>query len=76
MPHLTTLARLGELKRALETAVRVTKELAVSQTLTRLAGRDPERWNFVLDSLAASMEPAEMGSVLQVLTALDGALEN
>jgi hypothetical protein len=76
MPHLTTLGRLGELKRALETAVRVTKELAVNQTLTRLAAREPERWNFLLDSLAASMELGEMGSVLQVLTALDGALED
>lgn len=75
MPNLTTLARLQELKRALETAVRVTRELAVNQTLTRLAAREPDRWNLLLDSLAASVLPGEMGSVLQVLTALDGALE-
>ena len=76
MPQLTTLARLGELKRDLEAAVRVTKELAVNQTLVRLAAGDPERWNFLLDSLAAGMEPGEQGSMLQVLTALSGALED
>jgi hypothetical protein len=74
MPHITTLARLGELRRALTAAVRVTKELAMNQTMVRLAASDPERWNFLLDSLAAGMEPGEQGSVLQVLTALDGAL--
>ena len=76
MPHVTTLARLRELKRGLETAVRVTKELAMNQTLVRLAAGDPDRWNFVLDSLAAGMEPGEQGSMLQVLTALDGALKD
>jgi len=76
MPHVTTLARLGELKRGLETAVRVTKELALNQTLVRLAASDPERWNFLLDSLSAGMEPGEQGSMLQVLTALNGALED
>ena len=75
MPHVTTLARLGELRRALKTAVRLTKELAVNQTMVRLAASDPERWNFLLDSLSAGMEPGEQGSMLQVLTALDGALE-
>jgi hypothetical protein len=76
MPHLTTLARLRELKRSLDTAVRLTKELALNQTLTRLAASDPDRWNFLLDSLAAAMEPGELGSMQQVLTALDGALED
>ncbi len=76
MTSLPTFARLRELKGALETAVRVTKELAVNQSLTRLAARDPERWNLLLDSLAAGMEPGEQGSMLQVLTALDAALED
>jgi hypothetical protein len=76
MPHLPTLARLTELKRALERAVKVTKELAANRTLVRLAAEDPERWNLVLDSLSAGMEPGEMGSVQQVLTALATALED
>jgi len=76
MPHLTTLARLGELRRALQMAVQVTKELAMNQTMLRLAASDPERWNFLLDSLAAGTEPGEQGSMLQVLTVLDGALED
>lgn len=59
MPHLSKLTRLEELKRALETAVRMTKEPAVCQTLMGLAAQDPERWNFVLDSLSAGMEPGE-----------------
>ncbi len=75
MPHLLTLARLAELKRALEKAAEVTKELAANQSLVRLAAEDPERWNLVLDSLSASMEPGEMGSVQQVLSALAAALE-
>jgi len=74
MPHLPKLARLEELKRALETAVRMTKEPAVGQTLMGLAAQDPERWNFVLDSLSAGMEPGEMGSIQQVLTALSAAM--
>jgi hypothetical protein len=76
MPHLTTLARLRELKRALDRAVRMTKELAVNRTLVRLAAQDPERWNILLDSLAAGMEPGEMGSMLQILTVLDHTLED
>ena len=76
MPHLPTLARLEELKRALERAVEVTKELAANQSLVRLAAEDPERWNLVVDSLSAGMEPGEMGSVQQVLTALVAALED
>src|SRR2546430_7677391 len=73
MPQLTTLARLRELKRALETAVRVTKELAVNQTLTRLAARDPERWNFLLDSLAAGKEARGPGPLSPGLAALPPA---
>jgi hypothetical protein len=76
MTNLPKLARLLELRRALETAVRVTKELAVNQTLMRLAAQDPKRWNFLLDSLSAGMEPGELGSVQQVLTALSSALED
>ena len=76
MPHLPTLARLEELKRVLERAAEVTKELAANQSLVRLAAEDPERWNFVLDSLSAGMEPGEMGSVQQVLTALIAAMED
>lgn len=76
MPHLPKLARVEELKRALETAVRITKEPAVGQTLMGLAAQDPERWNFVLDSLSAGMEPGEMGSIQQVLTALSAAMED
>ena len=38
-------------------------------TLARLAADEPERWNFLLDSFAAGMEPGEQGSVCQVLTA-------
>jgi hypothetical protein len=75
MPELPRLARLNELQRALEAAVRVIRELAANSTLTRLAARDPERWNFLLDSLAAGMEPGEQGSILQILTALNCALE-
>jgi len=76
MPHVTTLARLAELRHSLETAVRVTRDLDANQTLVRLAAGELERWNFLLDSLAAGMEPGEQGSVCQVLTALDGALED
>ncbi len=76
MTSLPTLARLRELKGALETAVRVTKELALNQTLTGLAAREPERWNFLLDSLVAGMEPCEQGSIVQILTALDGTLQD
>jgi hypothetical protein len=76
MPHITTLARLQELRCALESALRVIKELAVNKTLVRLAASDPQRWNFLLDSLAAGMESGEQGSMLQVLTALDSALED
>jgi hypothetical protein len=76
MPNLPTRARLQELQRSLEAAVRTTKELAVNQTLVRLAAQDPERWNFLLDSLSAGMEHGELGSVQQVLTALSAALED
>ena len=76
MPNLPKLGRLQELKRVLETAVSVTRELAVNQTLVRLAAEDPERWNFVLDSLSAAMEPGDLGSVQQAFTALSAALED
>lgn len=76
MPNLPKLARLDMLRRTLQTAVRVTIELDANQTLVRLAAADPDRWNFLLDSLHAAMEPGEMGSVRQVLTALDAALED
>ena len=76
MTNLPTLARLRELKSALERAIGVTKELAVNQTLTRLAACDPDRWNFLLDSLAAGMEPGKLSSISQVLTALNGAQED
>jgi hypothetical protein len=76
MPNLPKLARLQELKRALETAAGVTRELDANHTLVRLAAEDPERWNMVLDSLSAAMEPGEMGSVQQTLTVLRAALEN
>ena len=76
MPKLPKLARLEELRRSLETAVKLTHELAVNRTLERFAAEDPERWNIVLDSLAATMEPGEMGSVQQVLVALTAALED
>ncbi len=75
MTNLPTLARLRELNRALETAVRMTKELAGNRAFERLAAQDPERWNLVLDSLTEGMEPGELGSVQQVLTALSAALE-
>jgi hypothetical protein len=39
----------------LGTALRVTKELAANRTLERLATHDPERWNFVRDSLGLTM---------------------
>jgi hypothetical protein len=76
MPNLPKLARLQELKRALETAAGVTRELDANRTLVRLAAEDPERWNLVLDSLSAAMEPGEMGSVQQTLTVLSAALED
>ena len=76
MPNLPKLARLQELRRALERAVGVTRELDANRTLVRLAAEDPERWNLVLDSLSAAMEPGEMGSVQQALTALSSALED
>jgi hypothetical protein len=76
MLNLPKLARLEELHRSLERTVEVTKELAVNRTLVRLAHEDPERWNVLLDSLSAAMEPGEMGSVQQVLTALSAALED
>lgn len=76
MPKLPKLARLEELRRSLETAVKVTRELEVNRTLVKFAAEDPERWNLVLDSLSATMEPGEMGSVQQVLTALSAALED
>lgn len=76
MPNLPKLARLDMLRRTLQTAVRVTIELDANQTLVRLAAADLDRWNFLLDSLHTAMEPGEMGSVRQVLTALDAALED
>lgn len=76
MRNLAKLARLQELKRALETAVGVTSELDANQSLVRFAAEDPERWNLVLDSLSAAMEPGEMGSVQQTLTVLSAALED
>ncbi len=76
MTNLPKMARLEELRRALEASVRLTKELTDDQTLTGLAGQDAERWSFVLDSLSAGMEPGEMGSVRQILTALSAALED
>ena len=76
MPNLPKLARLEELQRSLERTVAVTKELAENRTLVRLADEDPERWNVLLDSLSAAMEPGEMGSVQQVLTELSAALED
>lgn len=74
--RLPRLARLEELRTALETAVRVTRELAMNQTLERLATAEPDRWNIVLDSLSAGMEPGELGSMQQVLTALAAAMED
>jgi hypothetical protein len=76
MPNLPELALLGELRRSLVSTVQVTKELAVNRTLVRLADEDPEHWSVPLDSLSAAMEPAEMGSVQQVLIALSAALED
>jgi hypothetical protein len=76
MTSLPAFARLRELKGALETAVRVIKELAVNQSLSRLAAQDPEGWNFLLDSFAAGMEPGELGSIRQILAALEDALED
>jgi hypothetical protein len=76
MTTLPTFARLNELRRALETILRVTTELDVNQTLVRLAAQDPERWNYLLDSLSVAMEPGEIGTVQQVLTALIGAIED
>ena len=76
MPNLPKLARLEELRHSLERTVELTRELDVSRALPRLAGDDPERWNMLLDSLSAAMEPGEMGSVQQVLTALSAALED
>jgi hypothetical protein len=75
MPNLPKLARLQELKRSLETAVQLIRELAANRVLVRLAADDPERWNFVIDSLSAGMEPGDQGSMQQVLTALNAALE-
>jgi hypothetical protein len=49
---MPNLARLEELKRALETALRVTNELAANQTLVRLAAEDPERWGAVPEALS------------------------
>ena len=76
MPNLPKLARLEELRQSLERTVELTRELDVNRTLLRLADADPERWNMLLDSLSAAMEPGEMGSVQQVLTALSAALED
>ncbi|TMC03765.1 MAG: hypothetical protein E6J41_26565 [Chloroflexi bacterium] len=76
MPNLPTMARLEELRRSLERTVEVTRELAKNGTLVRFAEEDPERWNVLLDSLSAAMEPGDMGSVVQVLTALGAALED
>lgn len=76
MPKLPKLARLQLLTRSLETAARTIHELAATKTMERLATQEPERWNFVVDSLAAAMEPGEMGTVCQVLTALTAALED
>ena len=76
MPNLPKLARLQELRRALETVVRLTRELADNQSLMRMAADDPERWNFVIDSLSAAMEPGDQGTVRQALTALSAALDD
>jgi len=76
MPNLPKLGRLEELRQSLERTVELTRELDVNRTLLRLADGDPERWNMLLDSLSAAMEPGEMGSVQQVLTALSAALED
>jgi hypothetical protein len=76
MRNLAKLARLQELKRALETAVGVSRELDANQSLVRFAAEDPERWNLVLDSLSAAMEPGEMGSVQQTPTVLSAALDD
>lgn len=76
MTHLPKLARLEELRRALETAVKIANELAVKQALDRFAAQDPDRWNFVVDSLSAGMEPGEMGSMRQILVALTAAMED
>lgn len=76
MPNLPRLARLQTLHHSLETAVRVTEELAANESMVRLAAADPDRWNFVLDSLSAAMESGEMGSLRQVCTALGVALED
>lgn len=76
MPNLPRLARLQTLHHSLATAVRVTEELAANESMVRLAAEDPDRWNFVLDSLSASMESGEMGSLRQVCTALGAALED
>ena len=76
MPKLPKLARVEELRLSLERTVHLTMELARNRTLVRLADEDPERWNVLLDSLSAAMEPGEMGSVQQVLTALSAALED
>jgi hypothetical protein len=76
MPNLPKLARLEELRQSLERTVELTRELDVNRALLHLAEDDPERWNMLLDSLSAAMEPCEMGSVQQVLTALGAALED
>ena len=76
MPNLPRLAQLDDLRRALGTAVRVTGKLARTGALAPLVSQDPERWNPVLDSLSAAMEPGELGSVQQTYTALSAALED
>jgi hypothetical protein len=76
MPNLPKLARLEELRQSLERTAELTRELDLNRTLVRLADDDPERWNVLLDSLSAAMEPGEMGSVQQVLTALSAALDD
>jgi hypothetical protein len=76
MPNLPKLARLEELRRSLERTAALTRELDLNRTLVHLADDDPERWNVLLDSLSAAMEPGEMGSVQQVLTALSAAMED
>src|SRR5258708_8216448 len=62
MTNLPTLARLRELNRALETAVRMTKELAGNRAFEPLAAHDPKPSNLLLDPLTHAIEPGQLGS--------------
>lgn len=69
------LARLEALKKSLENATRLLRELEAQGTLIYLADQDERRWGPVVDSAFHALED-RMGTVARLLKDLKAATED